>query len=287
MLLPDRLPLVMTREPIDKTLKMYVGGAFIRSESGRTEPVGGRLRACRASRKDLRGAVEVAAKAQPGWAGATAYLRGQIVYRIAEMLEGRRDGFVSLLGDNGAAELDASIDLLVSAAGWADKHQQILGTANPVAGPYHNFTVSEAVGVVGIVCPDEPSLLGLIALAASAILSGNTTVVLASESNPSPAAEFAEVLATSDVPGGVVNILTGSREELAPHFSSHREIAGLIAAGVDSETRRTLELGAAENLKRVHVIESPIDQSDWQAAIGPGAIERTLEFKTIWHPSSA
>lgn len=277
----------MTREPIDKTLKMYVGGAFIRSESGRTDSIGSRLRVCRASRKDLRSAVETAAKAQPGWASATAYLRGQIVYRIAEMLEGRRQSFVSMLGESGEAELDAAIDLVVSAAGWSDKHQQILGTANPVAGPYHNFTVSEAVGVVGVVAPDSPSLLGLLALVVPAIVSGNSVVVLASQTTPAPAAEFAEVLATSDVPAGVVNILTGNREELVPHFASHREIAALVAAGVDPDTQRALELGSAENLKRVHVLESPIDADQWQNHIGPGAIERTLEFKTIWHPSSA
>jgi acyl-CoA reductase-like NAD-dependent aldehyde dehydrogenase len=277
----------MTREPIDKTLKMYVGGAFIRSESGRTDSIGDRLRVCRASRKDLRGAVEAAAKAQPGWASATAYLRGQIVYRIAEMLEGRRESFVSLLGGKGQEELDASIDLVVSAAGWADKHQQIFGTANPVAGPYHNFTVSEAIGVVGVIAPDSPSLLGMLALVAPAILSGNSVVVLASQDSPAAAAEFAEVLATSDVPAGVVNILTGNREELVPHFSSHREIGSLVASGVDPDTRRTLELGAAENLKRVHVVESPIDANQWQEHIGPGAVERSLEFKTIWHPSSA
>jgi len=277
----------MTREPIDKTLKMYVGGAFVRSESGRTDSIGDRLRVCRASRKDLRGAVEAAAKAQQGWASKTAYLRGQIVYRIAEMLEGRRASFVPMLGGTGKEELDASIDLIVSAAGWADKHQQIFGTANPVAGPYHNFTVSEPVGVVGIIAPDSPPLLGLLSVVAPAILSGNTVIVLASSSTPSPAAEFAEVLATSDVPAGVVNILTGCRDELAPHFSSHREIAGLIAACVDSETRRTLELGAAENLKRVHVIEEPIAADNWHRHVGPGAVERTLEYKTIWHPSSA
>lgn len=277
----------MTREPIDKTLKMYVGGAFIRSESGRTDSIGSRLRVCRASRKDLRGAVEAAAKAQPGWASATAYLRGQIVYRIAEMLEGRRESLVASLGTDGGAELDACTDLVVSAAGWADKHQQIFGTANPVAGPYHNFTISESIGIVGVIAPDSPSLLGMLALVTPAILTGNSVVVLASEESPAPAAEFAEVLATSDVPAGVVNILTGNREELVPHFSSHREIGALVAAGVDPDTSRTLELGAAENLKRVHVIESPIDAENWQSHIGPGAIERTLEHKTIWHPSSA
>ena len=277
----------MTREPVDKTLKMYVGGAFIRSESGRTDIAGDRLRVNRASRKDLRSAVEIAAKNQPGWAKATAYLRGQILYRIAEMLEGRREAMTAAIGEGGDEEVSASIDLLVSCAGWSDKHSQILGTANQVAGPYHNFTVSEPVGVVGLIAPDAPPLLGLVALLAPAILSGNAVIALASRARPQPSAELGEVLATSDVPAGVVNILTGNLEELAPHFSSHREIGSLIAAGVSSEQRRTLELGAAENLKRVHVIDEPMDAGHWHALTGPGAVERTLEFKTIWHPSSA
>lgn len=277
----------MTREPVDKTLKMYVGGAFIRSESGRTDPAGDRLRVNRASRKDLRSAVEIAGKAQPGWAKATAYLRGQILYRIAEMLEGRREAMTHAIGEGGSEEVSASIDLLVSCAGWSDKHSQILGTANQVAGPYHNFTVSEPVGVVGLIAPDAPPLLGLVALIAPAILSGNAVIALASRARPQPSAELGEVLATSDVPAGVVNILTGDLDELAPYFSSHREIGSLVAAGVGSQARRTLELGAAENLKRVHVIDEPIAVSDWSALAGPGAVERTLEFKTIWHPSSA
>lgn len=277
----------MSREPVDKTLKMYVGGAFIRSESGRTDPLPGRLRVNRASRKDLRSAVEIASKAQPAWAKATAYLRGQILYRIAEMLEGRREAMVRALGAGGEEELAASVDLLVSCAGWSDKHSQILGTANQVAGPYHNFTVSEPVGVVALVAPDEPALLGLVALIAPAILSGNAVVALASRSRPEASSELGEVLATSDVPAGVVNILTGDLSELAPHLSSHREIGALVASGVSSEMCRTLELGSAENLKRVHVIDEPMSAQDWHALAGPGAVERTLEFKTIWHPSSA
>lgn len=276
----------MSREPVDKTLKMYVGGAFIRSESGRTDPMPGRLRVNRASRKDLRSAVEIASKAQPGWARATAYLRGQILYRVAEMLEGRREAMVRALGEGGEEEVSASVDLLVSCAGWADKHGQILGTANQVAGPYHNFTVSEPVGVVAVVAPDEPALLGLVALIAPAVVSGNAVVALASRTRPEASSELGEVLATSDVPAGVVNILTGELAELAPHLSLHREIGALVAAGVSSEMRRTLELGSAENLKRVHVIEEPMAVDDWHALAGPGAIERTLEFKTIWHPSS-
>lgn len=209
------------------------------------------------------------------------------MYRMAEMLEGRSAAFASLLGETGKAEVAAAVDLLVSCAGWSDKHQQILGTANPVAGPYHNFTVSEPVGVVGVVCPDAPPLLGFVSLIAPAIVAGNAVVVLASRSSPAAAVEFAEVIATSDIPAGVVNILTGDLAELSPHFASHREIAGLVAAGVDRETRRVLELGAAENLKRVSVIDEPVSVERWRAGIGPGAIERTLEFKTIWHPSSA
>lgn len=276
----------MTREPIDKTLKVFVGGHFIRSESGRTAPAGDRLRVNLCSRKDLRSSVEIASKAQPAWGSATAYLRGQIVYRIAEMLEGRRESLSKAIGKDGDTEVDAAIDLLVSCAGWSDKHAQILGTANQVAGPYHNFTVSEPIGVVGLLAPDEPPLLGLVALIGPAILSGNAVIALASRTNPHPSSELGEVLATSDVPAGVVNILTGDLAELAPHFASHREIGALVASGMDSQMRRTLELGAAENLKRVHVLDEPMSVNDWQELVGPGAIERTLEFKTIWHPSA-
>lgn len=270
----------MTREPVDKTLKMLVGGAFVRSESGRTVEAGDRLRAPAASRKDLRAAVEAAEKGLASWCGATGYLRGQIVYRLAEMLEGRRAAFAAMTSE---AEVDASIDLLVSLAGWSDKYGQVFGSANQVAGPYHNFTVPGPVGVVVAVAPDEPSLLGLIGVIGPALVCGCSVVALVSRSN-ARAVELGEVIETSDVPGGVVNLLTGDLAELAPHFASHRGISAVVACGVDAETRTLLERGAAENMKRVSVFEVPADQGAWSS---PTQIERVLEFKTIWHPSSA
>lgn len=270
----------MERLGVDKTLKMLIGGSFVRSESGRTVAAGERLRSPAGSRKDLRAAVEAAEKAFPGWSSATGYLRGQIVYRIAEMLEGRREAFASMTSD---AEVSASIDLLVSLAGWSDKYGQVFGSANQVAGPYHNFTVPGPVGVVGAVAPDEPSLLGLIGVIGSAVVCGCSVVALVSRSN-ARVVEFGEVLETSDVPGGVVNLLTGDLAELAPHFASHRGISALVASGVDQSTRAELERGAAENMKRVSVFDVPADAGDWA---GPTQLERVLELKTIWHPSSA
>lgn len=270
----------MERAPVDKTLKMLVGGAFVRSESGRTLECGDRLRAPLASRKDLRGAVEAAEKASGGWASATGYLRGQIVYRLAEMLEGRREAFASMSSD---AEVSAAVDLLVSLAGWSDKYGQVFGSANQVAGPYHNFTVPGPVGVVGVIAPDEPSLLGLVGTIGPAVVCGCSVVALVSRSS-ARAVEFGEIVETSDVPGGVVNLLTGDLAELAPHFASHRGIGAVVACGVDQETRTVLERGAAENMKRVSVFDVPADAGGWSS---PTQIERVLEFKTIWHPSSA
>lgn len=285
-----------TRLPIAKTYKLFIGGAFPRTESGRsikiTDAAGDTIaHTCHASRKDLRNAVEAAAKAQPGWAGATAYLRAQILYRLAEMMEGKAAELAAAGCDE--AEVAAAIDRVVHYAGWADKYPQVLGCANPVAGPYHNFTVPEPVGVVGVVCPDEAPLLALVSLVAPAVCAGNACVVFASESNPIPACVLAEAIATSDTPGGVINILTGTRDELVPHFADHREIAAIHAADVTHEQRRTLELGAADNLKRVTVRDcaSGADKdSGWfddEACEGPGWIEPFVEFKTIWHPSSA
>jgi acyl-CoA reductase-like NAD-dependent aldehyde dehydrogenase len=267
----------MSRTPVDKTLKMLVGGSFVRSESGRTLAAGGRLRAPAASKKDVRDAIEAAAKAQPGWAGATAYLRGQVVYRLAEMLESRRSAFEPDAADG---ELDRSADLLVSLAGWSDKVGQVLGSSNQVAGPYHNFTIPVPVGVVGVICPDVPALEGLIGTVIPAVVSGCSVVALVSRQQPWAVA-FGEVIATSDVPAGVINLLTGDVGELAPHFASHRGLSALVACGVDGPTRRVLELGAAENLKRVSVFEVPASFA------GLAEVERTLEFKTLWHPSSA
>lgn len=270
----------MERAQVDKTLKMLVGGAFVRGESGRTISAGDRLRVPLASRKDLRSAVESAEKALPGWSSATGYLRGQIVYRLAEMLEGRREAFAAMTSD---AEVDASIDLLVSLAGWSDKYGQVFGSANQVAGPYHNFTVPGPVGVVGAVSPDAPSLLGLVGVVVPALVCGCSVIALVSRSC-ARVVEFGEVLETSDVPSGAVNLLTGELGELAPHFASHRGISAVVACGVDPGTRTVLERGAAENMKRVSVFDVPADAGGWAS---PAQLERVLEFKTIWHPSSA
>jgi len=262
----------MSRLPVNKTYKLYIGGAFPRSESGRTYEAEG-ANVARGSRKDLRDAVRAARAAFPKWSTITAYNRGQVVYRIAEMLESRRDEFADLT--SGPDEVDRSIDRLVWYAGWADKLAQVLGSSNPVAGPYFNFTVPEPTGVVGIFAPGEPALLGLVTRVAPAIVGGNTTVVVASETHPLAAVELAEVLATSDVPGGVVNLLTGHREELAPWLAGHMDVNALDLAGVDGQAEE-LERLAAENVKRV-VRGAADDQSPWEIA-------SFLELKTVWHP---
>jgi len=282
-----------------KTYKLSIGGKFPRTESGRSIKAlddSGNVVAhmCRSSRKDLRNAVEAARAVLPKWSGANAYLRGQILYRMAEMLEGKRDEFagsISITGSvsNEAAqnEVSASVDRLVAFAGWADKFSQVLGCSNPVTGPYYNFSVPEPTGVVGVVCPDSPSLLGLVSLLGPVLCSGNTVVLLASERNAIPACVLGEVLATSDVPGGVVNILTGLRTELVEHFATHREINGIFAAGVSDEHRKELEAGAAENLKRVRVLPSGVDFVDGEGLESPWMIEPFVESKAIWHPASA
>lgn len=283
----------MTRIPVTKTPKPYVGGAFIRSESGRTYPLKdargdffANIPQC--TRKDLRNAVEAAAKAGPGWAGRTPYNRGQILYRLGEMLEARRAELVATLRRFGAKpaaaakEADACTDRLVHYAGWADKYEQVLGNVNPVASPYFNFTVTEPMGVIGVIAPDAPALLGLISLVAPAIVSGNTVVAEVSETNPYPAILLGEMLATSDLPGGVVNLLTGFRKELVPTFATHAHLRG-ISAAVDAADRRTLRLGAAESVKRVHCAEA---SADWFADTAQDlyAIRDFVEFKTTWHP---
>ena len=262
----------MTRLPVKKTYKLYIGGEFPRSESGRTYEAEG-ANVARGSRKDIRDAVRAARAAFPKWAALTAYNRGQVVYRIAEMLESRRSEFADL--STGVKEVDRSIDRLVWYAGWADKLPQILGSSNPVAGPYFNFTVPEPTGVVGILAPDEPPLAGLVSRVAPAIVGGNTTVVVASETHPLAAVELAEVLATSDVPGGVVNLLTGQRDELAPWLAGHMDVNALDLAGADGQSKELEEL-AAENVKRV-VRGAADDQSPWEIA-------SFLELKTVWHP---
>jgi len=302
------------RLEVTKTYKLYIGGAFPRSESGRSLPVVGAdgevaAHISRASRKDLRDAVEAAAKAQPGWGDATAYNRGQVLYRMAEMLEGKRGEFVELIasgtearrhgGTKGkrkkaggtpaprpAKEVEAAIDRLVCFGGWADKYSQVLGCNNPVAGPFYNFTVPEPTGIVGVIAPDEPSLLGLVSLIAPPLCAGNAVVALGSETHPLVAAVFGEVCATSDLPGGVLNILTGLREELVPHFASHREINAVHAAGVSAEQSKLLREGMADNVKRVTVRDG-VDFFDEGVCHSPWWIEGFVEMKTMWHPSGA
>lgn len=286
----------MTRLPITKTPKPYVGGAFIRSESGRTFPVNDAsgnffANVPQCTRKDLRNAVEAAAKAGPGWAKRTAYNRGQILYRLGEMLEARRQEMLDTLVQFGGAkataarEVDVSIDRLVHYAGWADKYEQVLGNVNPVAAPYFNFTVTEPMGVIGVIAPDAPPLLGLISLVAPLITSGNVVVALASETAPYPAILLGEMLATSDLPGGVVNILTGLRQELVPTFATHAHLRALSGA-VGPEDCKALRLGAAESVKRVHFADPEIDWFN-DAAQSVYAIRDFVEFKTTWHPVGA
>jgi acyl-CoA reductase-like NAD-dependent aldehyde dehydrogenase len=260
------------RLPVKKTYKLFIGGAFPRSESGRTYEAEGQ-NVARASRKDVRDAVRAARGGFPKWAGMTAYNRGQVLYRLAEMVEARAEEFAGLC--SGRAEVERTIDRVVWYAGWADKLAQVLGSANPVAGPYFNFTVPEPTGVVGIVAPDEPPLLGLVTRVAPALTGGNSVVVLASETHPLAAIELAEALATSDVPGGVVNILTGYRSELAPWLAAHMDVNALDLAGTDGDSAE-LERVAAENVKRV--VRGAVDsQSPWEIAA-------FLELKTVWHP---
>jgi acyl-CoA reductase-like NAD-dependent aldehyde dehydrogenase len=259
------------RLPVKKTYKLYIGGTFPRSESGRSYEVEG-ANVARGSKKDLRDAVRAARDAFPKWAGTTAYNRGQVLYRVAEMMEGRAAQFAELIRSE--AEVASAIDTWVWYAGWADKLAQVLGASNPVAGPYFNFTVPEPTGVVGIVAPEEPPLAGLVAHLAPAIVGGNAAVVIASERRPLAAVTLAEVLATSDVPGGVVNVLTGRKTELAPILASHMDVNAIDLSGVDGD-RGDLERLAAENVKRV--VRNGEGQSPWHAAA-------YLELKTVWHP---
>jgi acyl-CoA reductase-like NAD-dependent aldehyde dehydrogenase len=281
------------RLSVRKTYKLFIGGAFPRSESGRSYPVHSAsgeflANAALASRKDVRDAVKAARSAFGKWSGATAYNRGQILYRVAEMLEGRRAQFVAEVsaatGDTAAAaeaEVDAAIDRWVWYAGWADKIAQVYGGANPVAGPFFNLSSPEPTGVVGIVAPDDSPLLGLVSLVAPAIVTGNTVVVLASPERPLPAVTLAEVFATSDLPGGVVNVLTGKVAELAPWLAGHMDVNAIDLTGVaDASLSAELEASAAENLKRV----TRPSQPDWSADPGLGRMVAFLETKTVWHP---
>ena len=287
-----------TRLSVRKTYKLYIGGAFPRSESGRsyqvTSPDGEFLaNASLASRKDARDAVAKARGAFSGWSGATAYLRGQILYRIAEMLEGRREQFVAevravegLTEAAAAAQVDAAIDRWVWYAGWTDKIGQIRSAANPVAGPFLNISSPEPTGVVAIFAPERPTLLGLVSVLAPAIAVGNTAVLVAPDDSALPAVTLAEVLATSDLPGGVVNILTGKSAELGKPLAEHLDVDGLDLAGIaDHEFATSLERMAAENLKRV--LRPSVAPADWTEAPGTKRLTAFLETKTVWHPIGA
>ncbi len=284
----------MPRVDVRKTYKLYIGGSFPRSESGRSYPVSSATgeflaNAAQASRKDVRDAVKAARAAVAGWAGATAYNRGQILYRIAEMLEGRRAQFVDEVRDceglgksSAQSTVDTAIDRWIWYAGWSDKVAQVYGNANPVAGPYFNLTTPEPTGVVGIVAPSDSSLLGLVSVVAPAIVTGNTCVVLASEDRPLPAITLAEVLATSDLPGGVVNLLTGRVAETAPWLAGHMDVNAIDLTGVaDDEFATELQIAAAENLKRVL---RPSAVAEWEADPGLTRLFAFLEQKTVWHP---
>jgi acyl-CoA reductase-like NAD-dependent aldehyde dehydrogenase len=292
---------VPARVEVRKTYKLYIGGAFPRTESGRSYLVNGAdgvplANACRASRKDLRDAVRAARKAFEGWSGKTAMTRGQVLYRVAELMEGRREQFVAevsvaegLRADAARIVVDRAIDRWVWYAGWADKIGQVLGSSNPVAAPYFNFTIPEATGVVGVVAPETSSLLGLISRLAPPLVTGNTVVLLASESRPFPAVTLAEVLATSDVPGGVVNVLTGRKSELIPVLAAHADVDALDTWGVPDELRLAVEQSAADDIKRLlrrptTVSEARFDWLDDTLAERPEWIAAFLEMKTVWHP---
>jgi acyl-CoA reductase-like NAD-dependent aldehyde dehydrogenase len=261
----------VSRLAVRKTYKLYIGGAFPRSESGRTYEAEGQ-NVARASRKDARDAVRAAREAFPKWAGATPYNRGQVLYRLAEMMEQRASDLARVC--TGRREVERTIDRVVWYAGWADKLPQVLGGSNPVAGPYFNFTVPEPTGVVAIVVPEEPPFEGLVSRIAPAIVGGNAVVAIASESSPLAALELAETLATSDLPGGVVNLLTGFRAELAPVLAAHMDVNAIDLTGVEDGAAE-LEALAAENVKRV--VRARGEQSPWE-------ISAFLELKTVWHP---
>lgn len=281
------------RLAVAKTYKIYIDGKFPRTESGRyfkLEDKNGKVVAnvCRSSRKDFRNAVVAARKAQPGWASASAYLRGQVLYRIAEMLEGRRGQFIDELRLQGVApkkaekEVDASVDRLIYFAGWSDKYQQIFSSVNPVASSHFNFSVLEPTGVVALLAPQDSGLIGLVANLAPALVGGNACVVLAPETRPLSAISFAEVLHSSDVPAGVVNLLTGFRDELIEHFASHMDVNSIAVCDADDATRGRVQTLAADNIKRV-IARSGRDWSSDTAA-DPYLIRDTQEVKTTWHP---
>ena len=264
---------------VRKTYKLYVNGEFVRSESGRAyRPDGGQTNVPRGSRKDLRDAVRAARGAFASWSGRTAMNRGQILYRAAEMLDGRSAQFVELLGGGAAArrELDQAVETLVWYAGWTDKLSQVTGTVNPVAGSYFNFTIPEPTGVVAIVAPEDQALLGLVHRVAPALCGGNVVIALAPQSRPLPALTFGEILATSDVPAGVANIISGQRKELLPWLASHMDINAIDVAGCSADEVTSIEQSAASNVKRVIKLD--------EREMSPYLIAAFMEMKTVWHP---
>jgi acyl-CoA reductase-like NAD-dependent aldehyde dehydrogenase len=264
---------------VRKTYKLYVNGEFVRSESGRAyRPNGGKVNVPRGSRKDMRDAVRAARAAFGGWAARTAMNRGQILYRAAEMLDGRAAQFVELLGGGARArrELDQSVEALVWYAGWTDKLPQVTGAVNPVAGPYFNFTIPEPTGVVGVVAPEDSPLLGLVRRVAPALCGGNVVVAMTPETQPLPALTLAEVFATSDVPAGVVNIISGQRKELLPWLASHMDVNAIDVVGCTAVEVKAVEESAAGNVKRV--IKLPAGEQS------PQLIAAFMEMKTVWHP---
>jgi acyl-CoA reductase-like NAD-dependent aldehyde dehydrogenase len=286
----------MTRLNVRKTYKLYINGEFPRTESGRFYAVTGKggtllANACRGSRKDLRNAVAAARKAQSGWAGKTAYNRGQILYRIAEVCEARAAELVDELRQQGSSaaearkEVDSVIDRWVYYAGWSDKYVQLYGSVNPVAGPYYNFTIPEPTGVVGVVAPDEPALLGLVSRIAPAMVGGNAVVAITSESHPLAAITMGEVFHTSDVPAGVINLISGLKSELVPWMASHMDVNAVDTTGVAADAVATVQKTAAENVKRIiHFDGSGIGWNDGRRSQGPYAIFDFQEAKTVWHP---
>jgi aldehyde dehydrogenase (NAD+) len=290
------------RLPVTKTPKVYVGGAFIRSESGRVVPVYhcmdktrllGNVPRC--TRKDVRNAIEAAAAAGRGWAARTGYNRGQILYRLAEMIESRAEEMAACLAQSvdlpaaaAAREVGMAVDRLVYYAGWADKYAQVIGNTNPVAGPYFNFTLPEPMGVVGVIAEENaPALLGLLSQLAPVVVSGNTAVAFAPEAAPLPATLLGELLAVSDFPAGVINLLTGKRADVFSTFATHEGLRAVDAAGVSEEERRTLGTGAAQSVKRLKT-RAP-KEVDWLAETAQGVeeIAEFVEFKTVWHPVGA
>jgi acyl-CoA reductase-like NAD-dependent aldehyde dehydrogenase len=286
----------VTHLAVSKTYKLFIGGAFPRSESGRTYQARDRkgnfmANAALASRKDLREAVVAARKGYATWSKATAYNRGQVIYRIAEMLESRRTEFAELITistgaarEDATAEVEAAIDRLVHYAGWTDKLAAVMGSANPVSSPYFSYSAPEPMGVVGVLAPSGSPLLGLISVITPVITGGNACVLIAAEEDPCVAITFAEVTATSDVPAGVINILTGRTSELAPHLAAHADVNALDLTGSDPEVRASLEEAAAETVKRVYV---PKGEPNFAAPPGTARLRAFLEIKTVWHPTGA